>query len=89
MAKPTDRVVGPSVHAFNYKGALDKGHDVRVLIHETFGGLHPSARSLLREMAATYAARLDGSPEGPRKRSFRSFHLARISCAVARGVAFV
>ena len=31
----------------DYKGALDKGHDVRVLIHQTFGGMHPSARSLL------------------------------------------
>ena len=39
-------------------------------------------------MAATYGARLDGEAHGPRMRSFRSFHLARISCAVARGVAF-
>ena len=40
------------------------------------------------QMAAAYATRLNGSPEGPRKRLFRSFRLARISCAVARSVAF-
>ena len=36
-----------------------------------------------------YATRLDGAPEGgPRSRAFRAFHLAHISAAAAKVLAF-
>ena len=35
-----------------------------------------------------YAARQAGSAGGRRARTFRSFHRPRISCAVAKGLAF-
>ena len=58
-------------------------------IHEILGGLHDrTAGNTLTRFAAAYAARLDGDEDGPRRRTFRAFHRARISAAVARGMAF-
>ena len=61
---------------------------MRPIIHETYGGLHRTASRTLREMAGVYAARQAGSAGGRRARTFRSFHRQRISCAVAKGLAF-
>ena len=65
------------------------GLDVRPIIQEVFGGLHSLATKTLNEMTRAYATRLDGAPEGgPRSHRFRAFHLARISAAAAKGLAF-
>ena len=67
---------------------MQRAVEVRPLIHETYGGLHRTASRPLREMAGVYAARQAGSAGGRRARTFRSFHRQRISCAVAKGLAF-
>ena len=80
-----------SVKKADYHGALQRAVEVRPLIHETYGGLHRTASRTLREMAGVYAARQAGSAGaggGRRARTFRSFHRQRISCAVAKGLAF-
>ena len=73
----------------DYAGALRIGLDVRPIIQEVTGGLHSLAVATLNAMTREYATRLDGTPEGgPRSRSYRAFHLARISAAAAQGLAF-
>ena len=77
-----------SVKKADYHGALQRAVEVRPLIHETYGGFHRTASRTLREMAGVYAARQAGSAGGRRARTFRSFHRQRISCALAKGLAF-
>jgi hypothetical protein len=80
--------VRSTVKKADYHGALQRAVEVRPLIHETYGGFHRTASRTLREMAGVYAARQAGSAGGRRARTFRSFHRQRISCAVAKGLAF-
>jgi hypothetical protein len=72
----------------DYHGALQRAVEVRPIIHETYGGLHRTASRTLREMAGVYATRLAGSAGGRRAGTFRRFHRQRISCALAKGLAF-
>ena len=77
-----------SVKKADYHGALQRAVEVRPVIHETYGGFHGMASRTLRELAGVSAARQAGSAGGRRARTFRSFHRQRISCAVAKGLAF-
>ena len=72
----------------DYHGALQRAVEVRPIIHETYGGLHRTASRTLREMAGVHAARHSGSAGGRRASTFRRFHRQRISCALAKGLAF-
>ena len=72
----------------DYAGALRLAVEVRPLIHEIHGGLHRTAAKTLNEFAQAHATRLAGSASDRRAREFKAFHRQRISCALARGLAF-
>ena len=76
-----------SVKKADYHGALQRAVEVRPLIHETYGGLHRTARKTLDDFARAHAHRT-GSPDSGRLCPFKLFHSQRISCASARGLAF-
>ena len=76
----------------HYKDALERGHEVVLLIHEIFGGWHEDAVDMLRRLADIRGDRLDAESEDKswRDKSFSSYHKTRISvalhCAVAGSI---
>ena len=72
----------------DYKHAIARKIDVRPLIHETTGGLHGEAQATLRMFARAHATRHDGIAKGPSYSAYLRRHRARISRAIALGLAF-
>ena len=75
------------VYNHDYRFALARDTKVVLLIHETLGGLHSSARAYLHELARAAAARKAGSEHDEAAASgFRGYWRARISASLARAL---
>ena len=61
-----------------------KGHKLRMVVMETFGGLSPGAVEVLEELARAHGAKMGADEESSlrRGRSFKRAHAMRITIAL-------
>ena len=74
-----------------YTRALECGVEVLVLLFSTFGGFSPDVLELVRRAAESRGNKLRGSEYDDAtwaSRSWTSYVMQRLSCALARAVAF-